>query len=362
MRSPVRKRLDDLYEWIERKYRVREYRAKAARRLKLTGGGYDCRREYREIVVPYWKPYGVKPGIMWYRLLSQYSHDVDPRFIPDDLWFDRILPYYSNSSFRRFGEDKNYHAVWFPDERRPETVVSCVAGVFYDKDYRIITKEEAVRRCAARGRFVLKPSVDSGEGRLIRFFNGADCTAEAVEEAFGRIGANLIAQEIVEQHEAIRQLNPDSLNTLRVISFLFENEVHILSAILRVGGSGSKVDNIGAGGFACPVEADGRLGRYAINRRSERCEATPGGVRFDSVTVPGYAEALSAIRRMHEKLAHFKIVGWDIAVDRNAEPVLIEYNTAPGQNQYCCGPTFGELTEKVLTDVFLTRILRDSRN
>ena len=362
MRSAARKTLDGLYGWIERKYRVLEYRRKARLREKLLGGGYRCGKEYARAVVPFWKPYGVRPGPVWYRLYSFYSHTVDPRYIPDDLWFDRILPYYSNASFRRFGEDKNYLAVWFPEARRPETVAACIAGVFYDGDYRIITREEAVRRCVSRGRFVLKPSVDSGEGRLIRFFDGGECSEEDVSEAFDRLGGNFIAQAAVEQHEALRRLNPDSLNTLRVMTFLFENEVHVLSVILRVGGRGSKVDNIGAGGFACAVDGEGRLDRYAINRRSERCETTPDGVRFDSVTVPGYREALETVKRYHEKLAHFKLIGWDIAFNGKAEPVLIEYNTAPGQNQYCCGPTFGDLTEKVLTDVFLTKRLKNSGN
>ena len=362
LRSAARTKLDGLYDWFERKYRVTEYRRAAARRKKLLGGGYDCRKEYREKVLPYWKPYGVRPGRIWYRLLSHYSHEVDPRCIPDDLWFDRILPYYSNSSFRRFGEDKNYLSVWFPDARLPRTVVSRVAGVYYDENFRFLTEPEAVRLCADTGRFVLKPSVDSGEGRQIRFFDGADSSAAAVEAAFARMGDNFIAQEIVEQHGTIRRLNPDSLNTLRIITFLFENEVRVLSAILRIGGKGAKVDNIGAGGFACAVNPDGRLSRFAINRRSERCETTPDGVRFDSVTVPGYGEAVRTVRRLHQRLAHFKIIGWDMAINENAEPVLIEYNTAPGQNQYCCGPTFGDLTEKVLTDVFLTKEFRNSRN
>lgn len=362
MRSSARKSLDVLYDWIERKYRVMEYRRKASHRKKLLHGGYPCRKEYTRDVVPYWKPYGVKPGRAWYSLLSYYSHEVDPRYIPDDIWFDRILPYYSNTSFRRFGEDKNYLAVWFPDARRPKTIVSCIAGVFYDGDYRIISREDAVTRCVAQQRFLVKPSVDSGGGRLIRFFDGQECSASAVAETFEQIGGNFIAQEIVSQHESIRQLNPDSLNTLRILTFLFENEVHVLSVILRIGGSGSRVDNVGAGGFACAVDGEGRLDRFAINRKSERCETTPEGIRFDSVVIPNYCKAVETAKRLHEKLAHFKLVGWDIGIDANAEPVLIEYNTAPGQNQYCCGPTFGELTDKVLTDVFITKRLKNSRN
>ena len=360
MRSSVRKRADALYDLAERKYRVWEYRAAARRRQKTLGCGRDRLKEYRQDVLPYWRRFGVRPSPIWYRLFTASGGTADPRYIPDDIWFDRILPYYSNSRFRRAGEDKAYHGVWFPDERRPRTITAQIAGIFYNENYEIIPRKQAERLCVAQGSFVVKPTVDSGCGRLIRFY--ADADEEEIAAAFDLFGDNFIVQEIVEQHEVLRALHPDSLNTLRIVSFLYNNEVRILSAILRMGGKGARVDNIGAGGCACAVHADGTLGRYAINRRSERVETTADGVRFDSVTVPGFAEATAMVKRMHAKLAHFKLIGWDIAIDREGLPVMIEFNTAPAQNQYCCGPTFGDLTDEVLTDVFITKSLKNSQN
>ncbi len=138
--------------------------------------------------------------------------------------------------------------------------------------------------------------------------------------------------------------------------------MHILSTILRVGASNSRVDNVGAGGFACPIEPDGRLSSRAVNRKSEWVEDNGEGLRFDSVTVPGFDKAIAAVKNFHRRLAHFKIVGWDIGIDEAADPVLIEFNTNPGQNQYTCGPTFGELTDRVLKDVFVTKSLAGSNN
>ena len=362
MRSSVRTMADGLYDFTERKYRVWEYRRMAEKRLRLMNGGCDCREEYRRTVVPYWARFGVRPGLIWYRLFSAADGTVDPRYIPDDLWFDRVLPYYSNPQFRRFGEDKNYHAVWMPAVRRPKTVAARIAGVYYDDNYRMIPPEQAAERCLACGDFLLKPSVDSGEGRAIRFIRQGELDLPGMTAALEEAGCNFIAQETVSQHETLARLHPESVNTLRILSFLFENEVHILSSILRVGGNGSRVDNVGAGGSACAVGPDGRLGRFSVNRRSERSETAPDGTRWDSVVVPGYAETLEIIRAQHEKLAHFKLIGWDFAVDRAGEPVMIEFNTAPGQNQFCCGPTFGDLTDRVLTDVFLTKSLKGSKN
>jgi D-alanine-D-alanine ligase-like ATP-grasp enzyme len=61
-------------------------------------------------------------------------------------------------------------------------------------------------------------------------------------------------------------------------------------------------------------------------------------------------------------MAHFKLIGWDMAVDENNEPVFIEYNTFPGANQLTNGPAFGDLTEKVLEEYFINRTLANAQN
>ena len=362
MRSGLRKRWDDLYEWVEKKYRGAEYRKKAKVRNKRMNGGYDCRKEYKETVVPYWKKYGKKPKILWYKNYSAETKKVDPRYIPDDMWFEDILPYFSNIQFRRFGEDKCQHGIWFPDAKRPYTVCANIAGVFYDNEYNIITKEEAAKRCVEYKRFLIKPSIDSGEGRLIKFYDNEEQTAEGMLRAFDEMGCNFLAQEVISQHPVISALYASSLNTVRIVSFLFEGEVYVLSSILRIGASNSRVDNVGAGGYACPIQPDGRLNRLAVNRKSEWVEENENGLRFETVVVPAYDKAVETVKKLHRRLAHFKIIGWDIGIDADDEPVLIEFNTNPGQNQYSCGPTFGDLTERVLEDVFIKKTLRNSNN
>ena len=362
MRSGLRKKWDNLYEWVEQKYRGHEYRKKARVRSKRMGGGYNCKKEYKEIVVPYWKQFGQKPKIIWYKLFSAESKKVDPRYIPDDMWFEKILPYYSNTQFRRAGEDKCMHGIWFPDVKRPYTVVANIAGVYYDDKYNIITKEEAAKRCVDFKKFLIKPSIDSGEARLIKFYDEEELTIEKMYAEFDEFGANFLAQEAIEQHPVLAELNASSLNTIRIVSFLFEGQVYILSSILRIGGGGARVDNIGAGGYSCAISADGRLSKNAVNRKSEWVECNQNGLRFETVTVPHYTDAVNLVKRIHTRLAHFKIIGWDIGITKDGEPILIEYNSNPGQNQYSCGPTFGDLTDRVLEDVFVTKTLINSRN
>lgn len=183
-----------------------------------------------------------------------------------------------------------------------------------------------------------------------------------METAFKDMGANFIVQAAVKQHPVLAQLNPTSLNTIRVVSFFFEGEVHILSCILRVGAPDAKVDNVGAGGYACPVQMNGNLNAKAVNRKAEWVEENSAGIKFSDIRVPEFDKVIETIKFAHKRLAHFKLIGWDMSVDMQGTPVLIEYNTCPGQNQISCGPTFGNLTDQVLDEFFNKRTLANAQN
>lgn len=363
MRSTFRKQWDKLDLKLESAYRKYEARKIAKTRLKRMNGGYNCDKEYGEIVLPYWKKFGYKPKKYWYQIFADYDQKVDPRYIPDDLFYGEMIPYFSNSQFRRFGEDKCYHDIWFPDLKRPETICKNIAGVYYAPDMRPITFEEAIiLTLAFEDEFLIKPSIDSGGGRLISFFSPKTAKQSFIEEIFRKMGANFIVQAAVKQHPILSQMNPSSLNSIRIVSFFFKGEVYVLSGILRVGAPNAKVDNIGAGGYACPIQKDGSLKDKAVNRKAEWVEENCMGIKFKDIKIPEFDKIVETVKFAHKRLAHFKLIGWDMSVSTEGDPVLIEYNTCPGANQISCGPTFGDLTEQVLDEFFNKRTLANAQN
>lgn len=360
MKSDLRAVYDGLYIRIDTKQQAlaaaranRKYARTLAPLPALNG-------EYRSVVRPYWKPYRVAvPGKYSFRLFARAEKGegghIDPRYIPDDLWYDRILPHYNDLLFARALQDKCLLNVLFPEFRRPVTVVKCIAGVFYDDGLRLLTREEAIARVPGHGRVIVKLSVGSSQGRGIRFFDSDSLTPAEIDGIFREYGRDFIVQEKLRQHEVMAALNPGSLNTVRILTFLHGDRVHVLNAILRVGGSDSEVDNVSRGGFQCTVLPDGRLAPYAATKRSGAwvpADTCATGVRFADVTVPGFAAARQAVCAAAARMSHFKIIGWDIGIDDDGTPTLIEYNVMPEQNQMTCGPTFGDLTEAVLTEVF----------
>lgn len=363
MRSNYRKKIDDFTMGLERYYRMYSYKKAAKLRKKRMNGGFNCDKEYKQIVIPYWSKYDFKPDKIWYEIFSERDGIVDPRYIPDDLWHGRIVPYFSNTQFRRFGEDKCMHYKFFDDIKRPKTIIKNMAGVYYNNNMEVIDKNDAIDLVLNfENEFLVKPSIDSGEGRLIRFFDRGSSNRENIIEAINELKSNFIFQESVHQHEKLRILNPTSLNTVRVVTLFFEGEVYVLSSILRIGGKGSKVDNIGAGGYAIHINDDGHLDSRGVNRKAQWVTEGHDNIKFSSVYVPSYERIIQTIKNEHPKHPHFKIIGWDFSVDEQGNPVFIEFNCFPGQNQITCGPSFGDLTDKVLEEVFVNKTLKYAQN
>jgi hypothetical protein len=164
---------------------------------------------------------------------------------------------------------------------------------------------------------------------------------------------------VIRQHPALNDIHAASLNTIRMVSLILEGQVHILSSILRMGVGSSRVDNASSGGITCGIHPDGRLKDVAFSINGVRLDQHhPQGFEFSKGAIPSFEQAKAMIRTLHARLGHFRLVYWDVAIDEAGEPVLIESNLRTGGLnviQYNNGPLFGDLTEKVLTEVYLSR-------
>ena len=128
---------------------------------------------------------------------------------------------------------------------------------------------------------------------------------------------------------------------------------------MRIGGADARVDNVSAGGSACAVKPDGWLYEKSVTRKSTWTDETNNGIKLKDIRVPNYEGIKETIKRLHCLLPYFNIIGWDFAVGEDGIPVFIEFNTKPGQNQIGGRePTFGDLTDEVLDEVFIKKTMK----
>lgn len=154
----------------------------------------------------------------------------------------------------------------------------------------------------------------------------------------------------------LARINESSVNTYRILSLLSKDGVKIYSSILRMGVAGAKVDNASSGGITCGITEDGRLKKRACRANGEWYDRHPtSGVEFNGYQLPGFAEAKKLVEKAHPMFPHFKMVSWDVALQEDGTPVMIEANLAKGEldfHQLNNGPLFGEDTKKILDEVF----------
>lgn len=360
MRTNKQQLYDKLYYGFER-WLVAAYENHNARR-RIRGIKFDKAfyEEFRKTVKPYWKKYGVRPKILWAKFYYKFTGTLNPYFLPNDIYIKKIIPHFNNVQFMRSLADKNLNNMVFPTVKRPETAFKYMSGVYRLDDFTIISREEALSRCQGDGRFFIKPVRYSSSGNDICSFSGSIDRVE-LDALLARYDGNTdyIVQRGVIQHPTLAIPNASSVNTIRLSTLVFQGKPHILpSAALRIGSSGAHVDNIGSGGYQCPIMPDGTLYKLAFTRKDRIDkfeEVSRDGFRFEGFAIPSYEKVCATALELASQAPHIRYIAWDFAVDEAGDPVLIEFNIhAPGQNQENCGPTFGNMTDAVLDEIFGT--------
>ena len=251
--------------------------------------------------------------------------------------------------------DKNLIGRLIEDVEQPKTIIKNINGLFYKGEYfkKFLSLEEVLKECRNYQKLVIKPSIDSYGGKNVVIFELKDQVTDynnmSMEELLIQFNKNYIIQEVVDQHEKMAQLNYSSLNTLRISSLIIDGNVEILNSTLRFGAPGSKVDNISSGGIMCPVNTDGFCGR-AYSHNWDLIADRHIVELLRNFQIPNFQILLEDIKRLHIQLPYFKLVSWDIAVGKQGQTILVEYNIqGQGSFQSIGNSFFGKCTDRVLS-------------
>lgn len=276
-------------------------------------------------------------------------------YIPDTFFYCFIDEYYSNPQHSDPIDDKNLYDLYFHDVNRPKTLFRKMHGLILDEYYNEITQKEAIEKAKNYGEVILKIGKFSYGGHGVMFWDSSMDSEEKILE-FINDKTNVICQEVIRQHPILGDLNPSSVNTIRIMTLLFDNQVHILSSVLRMGINGARTDNASSGGIVCGILPNGQLKGVAYDTCANEFLRHPQGAEFDKIIVPNYDECVDFATVLARRFASVtRLISWDIAIDESGHPLLIEFGVSNGQmdfHQLCNGPILGDLTEEVLKDVF----------
>lgn len=143
-----------------------------------------------------------------------------------------------------------------------------------------------------------------------------------------------LVQECLRQHEFLDRINPHTVNSMRIVTFITaRNEIQVHLAALRLGRAGSVADNWDRGGLSVAIDvATGVLGRGVAKPRygGEWTSVHPdSGVKFEGQQLPEWPRVLDVCRRAAAAFSGVRSVGWDVALTPDG-PVIIEGNATWG--------------------------------
>ena len=308
------------------------------------------------------KNYGKSLSTAWHRLYQSYTGIYCKDYFPEILFSTRLEPKLNPYREAEILGDKSFLPLLFSGIEGlhiPQTYLSCVKGIYRNGNNALLSPAEAYMSLFDRGKCVVKKTIDTSSGRdvqICNFVGGQDIGSSlAVREVLEKFGNNFVVQELIHQADVLATLNPSSVNTFRVITYILDDRIHICPIELRLGRSSSDRDNIHYGGVCIGINADGTLKKEAFSEQGEHFVFHPDTkVKFSGYNIGGgnLTRIKETVLKMHANLPYLGILSWDLSLDTEGAVVLIEVNTT-GQSAWFCQMVngeslFGENTGKML--------------
>lgn len=203
---------------------------------------------------------------------------------------------------------------------------------YFGREMHEFTSEddyEAFRGFFTKNKKIVIKQPCETQGRGISLINIGDYPD--VRTAFDELMAvdqDFIAEELIIAHDSIKALNPDSVNTVRMITYFDGNKSIVHDTFMKIGQKGSFIDNGGAGGIL--VSIDRETGRLDSDGRDEKgvtyTEHPYTRTKFNGYQLPDWDKALALGLELADKVPGMSYIGWDITYTADNQWIVVEGN------------------------------------
>ena len=290
---------------------------------------------------------------------SSLSGRFNPMYIPDGLMAYYLFRYYDSPEYHTAFHDKNYREEIFKGYLCTPAIVHRVKKYFYNASFVPITYDDAISilfsALKKEEKLIVKPTPGGG-GNKITFIRSGDSKQKISDIIDSFEKDDVVIEKVIRAHNSYEIANPSSLNSLRIITHFTDKKVDIIAVIFRMGAVGNEVDNFTQGGVICRVDEEGRCSKFGFDHHGNKYDKHPNGFEFQGHKLYAVDEAIALARELHFRIPQFRQMSWDIAIDQNGKPCLIEMNPRGECDLYQIFGIlpFGDKTKEVLDDYLLT--------
>ena len=273
-----------------------------------------------------------------------YVYQLDKNNYDDYLsTIDSYLPHFANSTYLKCVSDNKLIFPYFFGKYF--NVVDNLAVVY---DSRIIELNHSGLNNSTfvsileNNDLILKPfnGCDGGGVFLLSFSKGEYLLNNSrIDETellkFIKTKNNYIIQKKLTNHSYVRNIFPDSLNTIRIVSAKdSSNHTKIFGAIQRIGTiESAPADNFSRKGLSVDIENDTgilrkgtKYGSFMNGERVFYSKHPDTNQMFDGVKIPFWDEIKKSILNFCSSFPLFEYIAWDIAICDDGKFYVLETN------------------------------------
>jgi Sugar-transfer associated ATP-grasp len=264
---------------------------------------------------------GGKQYAPWLYVYTLVSGCFKEGWIPDNFFGLHVDPNV-NKDLRAVTHLKTFSNVVLKTAALPD-IAYHIDGVFYDRELAVIDLKFLREFVASIGSAVFLKKDRSQRGRgLVKLAAG-----DISEDTFKEIG-DCVIQPAIEQHEMFEQIISGSLTTVRITTVRdLDGLIDLRASYLRLGRSDTAWIRSDNSVRVAIVDRRGQLDSFGYTEDWARWRSHPDTqVSFADRCIPQFGEVVQMCVNLHSQVPHLAIIGWDVAIDRDGDIKLLEWN------------------------------------
>ena len=199
---------------------------------------------------------------------------------------------------------------------------------YLKRDYLVVNEFTEFDSFFKKHKIIIAKPLDGEGGKGIDKYTYDNNSKDVYNKIINK--KQILVEECVVQHKDLAKLYDGAVNTLRLFTFLGEdNEAHVVNQILKIG-NGGVTDNFSSGSMYTFIDDNGEVITPAIDQNDNVFKVHPlSNEDIVGFRVPFYKEATEMVCQAAKIIPEIRYIGWDVAIGKNG-PCIIEGNSFPG--------------------------------
>ena len=264
---------------------------------------------------------GWKGFAPWLYVYTALSGEFKEGWLPDNYYGKMVIPKIQGD-YGRVSFLKPLTNSLFKKEICPD-IAYFINGKWFDKDFVYIASADILD--------VVFKNTDEAVCKLDQSYQGLGVfklNKNSFKSSELEKRGNFVLQEYIQQHQFFNDFLSNAVATLRMTTVVTSNgNISLRASYLRLGrlkDTHVKSENH----IRIPVDKiNGELAKQGyLSNWKTIYEHPDTKISFENKVIPNYDKCVDLVLELHRKMPLVLSIGWDLIVDTNGEPVIMEWN------------------------------------